>query len=143
MNLRRRVKVALAAACLGWVCGEASGDDDFSLDFNAAVAGGGLNSWGGPILINGAAGDIATTASLSGGVFTLNAGVWVNLSQVAPACEGDLNGDLNVDLQDLAVLLVNFGMVNGGPQEGDINGDGIVDLADLSLMLFSFGTLCG
>ncbi|MFN0135215.1 MAG: DUF6923 family protein [Phycisphaerae bacterium] len=57
------------------------------------------------------------------------------------ACPGDLNGDTQVNLNDLATLLAHFGL-GGTGQDGDINGDGLVDLSDLALLLAHFGTTC-
>jgi hypothetical protein len=56
-----------------------------------------------------------------------------------PGCPGDANGDNQVDLADLNLVLANFG--TAGP-DGDVNGDGQVDLADLNLVLANFGTTC-
>lgn len=52
------------------------------------------------------------------------------------AVPGDANGDGNVDLQDLNLLMSAFGIESGN---GDLNGDGIVDLRDLNLLLQHFG----
>ncbi len=56
-------------------------------------------------------------------------------------CAEDLNGDGQIDLTDLSILLANFGN-SGGPADGDLNGDGIVDLGDLARLLSSLGTSC-
>lgn len=56
-------------------------------------------------------------------------------------CPADLNGDGQVDLADLSILLTHFGS-SGGPADGDLNGDGNVDLADLSILLVDFGSTC-
>jgi hypothetical protein len=62
---------------------------------------------------------------------------------VGPQCPGDLDGDLDSDLQDLAVLLGNYGITGGATYEqGDIDGDGDVDLGDLSALLAVYGTTC-
>jgi hypothetical protein len=53
---------------------------------------------------------------------------------------GDLDGDGDVDLADLAVLLSNYGMTDGAEcEDGDLDGDGDVDLADLATLLTNYG----
>ena len=49
---------------------------------------------------------------------------------------GDANGDGQVDLADLNMVLANFGQTT---DIGDVTGDGAVDLADLNLVLAEFG----
>jgi len=56
---------------------------------------------------------------------------------------GDLDGDDDVDLSDLATLLSNYGTTSGASYEdGDLDGDGDVDLADLAALLSVYGTTC-
>jgi len=50
---------------------------------------------------------------------------------------GDVNGDLRVDLADLALVLSDFGASGAFP--GDLDGDGDVDLEDLSRVLSYYG----
>lgn len=58
-------------------------------------------------------------------------------------CDGDVDGDRDVDLSDLSTLLANFGVqVDASRQMGDLDGDGDVDLSDLSALLGRFGTDC-
>lgn len=58
-------------------------------------------------------------------------------------CVGDLDGDLDVDLADLSLLLANYGQTSGAtPQDGDLDGDGDVDLADLAALLGVYGAVC-
>jgi hypothetical protein len=59
------------------------------------------------------------------------------------SCPGDLDGNLQVNIADLALLLSNFGTLSGAaPEDGDLTGDGAVTLADLALILSVFGTSC-
>jgi hypothetical protein len=48
---------------------------------------------------------------------------------------GDLDGDGDVDLTDLALLLASYGIDAGG----DIDGDGDTDLTDLAILLSHYG----
>jgi len=59
------------------------------------------------------------------------------------ACPGDLDGDNDIDLADLAQLLGHYGMTSGATYEdGDIDGDGDVDLSDLAALLGVYGDTC-
>jgi hypothetical protein len=54
---------------------------------------------------------------------------------------GDVDGDGDVDLTDLATLLANYGMTSGATwADGDMDGDGDVDLTDLSALLSNYGS---
>jgi len=56
---------------------------------------------------------------------------------------GDLDGDCDVDLADLAQLLGSYGETAGMTYyDGDLDGDGGVDLADLAELLGVYGTTC-
>ena len=48
---------------------------------------------------------------------------------------GDLDGDGDVDLSDLALLLASYGIDDGG----DLDGDGDTDLSDLAILLANYG----
>ena len=64
-------------------------------------------------------------------------------SYCEPDCFGDLDGDNDIDLADLAQLLANYGMMSGAVYEdGDLDEDGDVDLADLAALLGVYGTTC-
>ncbi len=54
-------------------------------------------------------------------------------------CPADVDGNNSVDLDDLNLVLTNFGQTTG---IGDTNGDGVVDLDDLNAVLTEFGSNC-
>jgi len=51
-------------------------------------------------------------------------------------CEGDLNGDSLVNVDDILLVILGWGEPGGA---GDANGDGIVDALDLSLVITAYG----
>jgi len=57
---------------------------------------------------------------------------------LTPIIPGDLDGDADVDLTDLAILLSDFGCT-GGACPGDADGDGDTDIADLAILLANYG----
>jgi hypothetical protein len=63
--------------------------------------------------------------------------------QCAGFCFGDLDGDDDVDLADLAQLLAHYGQTGEVTYEdGDLDGDFDIDLADLAALLAVYGTTC-
>lgn len=67
----------------------------------------------------------------------------ITFSVGGSSCVGDLDGDNDVDLSDLAVMLANYGTTSGaGPEDGDTDSDGDVDLTDLAVLLSAYGTPC-
>jgi hypothetical protein len=58
------------------------------------------------------------------------------------SCLGDITFDNMIDLDDLALLLSNFGRMNAFYTEGDLDFDTIVDLSDLANILGVFGRRC-
>jgi len=59
-------------------------------------------------------------------------------TQILPT---DAQGDGDVDLSDLAIVLANFGTQEGATQsQGDSDSDGDIDLQDLATLLADFGT---
>jgi len=58
------------------------------------------------------------------------------------SCPGDVDGDDDVDIADLARVLSGFGSQPATLSDGDIDGDDDVDIFDLSLALRFFGTVC-
>ena len=56
-------------------------------------------------------------------------------------CPGDTNGDAQVDFDDLATVLGQFGLF-GDDLQGDLTGDGRVNFDDLAIVLSNFGSEC-
>ena len=59
-----------------------------------------------------------------------------------PNCDGDADGDGSVTLNDLNIVLFNFGSAVPNGTLGDVDGDGNVTLNDLNIVLFNFGAPC-
>ena len=55
-----------------------------------------------------------------------------------PGAPSDLDGDGDVDLSDLALVLADYGCTGGGCT-GDVDGDGDTDLSDLAALLANYG----
>ncbi|HIB00817.1 MAG TPA: hypothetical protein EYO31_02735 [Phycisphaerales bacterium] len=54
----------------------------------------------------------------------------------APTCNGDANGDANVNVSDLLSVIDQWGAV-GSP--ADLNGDGVVNVSDLLMVVGNWG----
>jgi hypothetical protein len=69
---------------------------------------------------------------------------FVSLSSSAcTPCTGDIDGDAQVGLSDLTLLLSGYGIQSGAIlADGDLDGDGDVDLVDLATLLASYGSIC-
>ena len=52
---------------------------------------------------------------------------------------GDANGDGRVDINDLTIVLTNFGQTGMTWSQGDFIGDGTVDINDLTIVLANYG----
>jgi hypothetical protein len=139
----RPVKLALAIATFGVVTIAAS--DDFSLDWWTVDSGGEMFTTGGDFELSGtiAQPDANTTVMTGGeGEYELTGGFWaVPLAEPEPI-PGDVDGDGDVDLTDLARLLAAYGSCVGDPDydpAADIDGSGCVDLTDLAFLLAHYG----
>lgn len=85
-----------------------------------------------------------TLGSASLGLFKPHTPQSVSFNVQAPIADppnrpGDFDGDGDIDLADLAVLLADFGC-SVHPCTADIDGDGDTDLSDLAILLATFGT---
>jgi hypothetical protein len=75
----------------------------------------------------------------SWGSFRLGAG------EGQPECPGDVDGDGDVDLGDLAILLASYGTAEGDAgynPAADLDGDGMIGLSDLAALLSVYGMIC-
>jgi hypothetical protein len=100
-----------------------------------------LATAGGDFELSGTVGQSdANVQVLTGGDFELTGGFRVISFAEPEPIPGDLDGDGDVDLTDLARLLANYGMTEGATYEdGDLDGDGDVDLSDLAGLLAHYG----
>jgi hypothetical protein len=63
---------------------------------------------------------------------------------IATTSPGDADSDGEVDVNDLSIVLANFGKTSGmWWATGDFTGDGTVDINDLTEVLANFGTTLG
>ena len=61
-----------------------------------------------------------------------------------PFLPGDANHDGTVDINDLTIVLNNFGRSSGMSwSTGDVTGDGTVDINDLTIVLANLGQTSG
>ena len=56
---------------------------------------------------------------------------------------GDANYDGKVDINDLTIVLANFGQTGTTWSQGDFNADGKVDINDLTIVLANYGHSVG
>lgn len=79
--------------------------------------------------------------------FPFNSGGYLGtftFARISEPCPADLDSDGAVDIDDLSIMLANFGENTGSAKltEGDLNADRAVDIVDLSLLLSQFGGTC-
>jgi len=116
--------------------------DDFTVDWYTVDGGGAMGASGGDFELSATIGQPDASNAMTGGEFELVGGFWAG-SVADEFCSGDLDGDNDIDLADLAQLLGHYGTSSGAVYEdGDLDGDGDVDLADLAALLGVYGTSC-
>ncbi len=115
--------------------------DDFDLSWWTIDGGGEMWTAGGDFELSGTIGQ-PDAGAMTGGDFELAGGFWAG-GAAEPFCFGDLDGDNDIDLADLAQLLANYGATSGmSYEDGDLDADGDVDLSDLGALLAVYGTTC-
>lgn len=85
------------------------------------------------------------TTLVSAGTNRVFRGVRIVPPAAPPTCPGDVDGDGDVDLEDLTLLLSSFGTCVGEPgynPSADLVPSGCIDLDDLTTLLSAFGTVC-
>jgi hypothetical protein len=119
----------------------------YDLSWNTIDGGGAMSATGGNFELAGTIGqpDAGSFAPpLTGGNFELIGGFWPAAS-ATPSIPGDLDGDCDVDIADLAATLSVYGCCVSQTcylPVADINADGCIDLTDLTGLLSNFGTTC-
>ena len=78
-------------------------------------------------------------------VFTTATYTWELITDAAPSCPGDTNGDGEVDVDDLNNVILDWGS-DGSANGGDLTGprpgsppDGIVNVNDLNAVIVGWG----
>ncbi len=116
---------------------------DYALDWYTIDGGGKMFSTGGDFELSGTVGQPdANTTIMTGGEFELAGGFWPGCTIVPEPCPGDVDGDQDTDLTDLATLLSAYGSVPDDPNWNpacDFDGDSDVDLSDLAFLLSDYG----
>ncbi len=59
-----------------------------------------------------------------------------------PRCEGDLDGDGQVDVSDLLLVIAHWGTDGGGVCAADADSSGGVNVTDLLLVIAAWGSSC-
>jgi len=114
--------------------------DDFDVDWYTVDGGGEMWTTGGDYELSGTIAQPDAGGAMTGGDFELTGGFWPGVEEF---CLGDLNGDGQIGLSDLATLLAHYGTTSGASYEdGDLDLDGDVDLSDLAALLAVYGTTC-
>jgi hypothetical protein len=100
-----------------------------SFNVPAAVLSQGQTYYWGVTAVNGNGSTSSTPGSFS-------------FATVPPPCLGDLDGDLQRNVNDLTIFLGNFGTTVPANTLGDLDGNGVVNVNDLTIFLGNFGVPC-
>lgn len=68
------------------------------------------------------------------------ASVTVTVNNTVPPGSGDVNSDGHVTIQDLAIMVNNYGKLSGATlAQGDVNSDGKINIQDLAILIAHYG----
>ena len=115
-------------------------DDDFRLFADSPCVDAGSNAFVPEDLATDLAGGARIVDGDGDGSAIIDMGAY---EYTESPCFGDLDGDRDVDIADLATLLAHYATPSGaGYSDGDLDSDGDVDLADLAALLAVYGMQC-
>jgi probable HAF family extracellular repeat protein len=82
---------------------------------------------------------------VGGGIFDGQMHGFLLTPEAPPQNPGDANGDGRVDINDLTIVLANYGQTGMAWSQGCMDGDptGAVDINDLTIVLANYGTTYG
>ena len=141
-----------------WGTGDWANEADYAGD--GSIDTGLYNYWTDPMFLNPDAGDYHISEGSGARDNGIDAGVDTDIDGesrpygkgydigadewMPPLCEGDFDGDSDVDGSDLAIFAADFGRTDCNqpsvlPCEGDFDGDGDVDGSDLAIFAEDFG----
>ena len=139
-SFSRSISATLSLATFLIVTSVVAGPGGLDLSW-FTIDGGGGKSTGGNLEVTGTiAQPDASTAALTGGAFTLSGGFWSGAP--LPLCPGDVNHTGIVNIDDLVLVITNWGACAPPcpPTCGaDANHDCLVNIDDLVLVVTHWG----
>jgi hypothetical protein len=136
----RRISIMAAVAALFITAAfaqEFSGGGSFDLSWNTIDGGGGASA-GGSFEVAGSIGQPdASSVALAGGGFELAGGFWP-AADTLPHTPGDVNGDGEVNIDDLLGVINAWGICPP-PCPADVDGNGMVNIDDLLFVINHWG----
>lgn len=100
--------------------------------------------FGSAVAVSGNQAFVGVPNASEGTTFGIGAAYWFDLG--CTPCSGDADGDFDVDLSDLGIVLGAFSACPGDSSfdsAADLDNNGCIDLSDLGIILANFGSTCG